>query len=71
MMEDALETAARQMLSYFGSQATEVQTRRARDLAGSGDWPAQDRALLLLNRMESLTRPSFTQNRAFTQNRGA
>lgn len=54
-MENSLEYAAREMVAYFGSQAVDVATRRARDLARRGDWRDQDRAMLMLSRIESLT----------------
>lgn len=53
-MNDTLETAARQILDHFGSQAAEVIRHRARDLAGRGEWRAQDQALLVLTRLETL-----------------
>ncbi|WP_146747713.1 hypothetical protein [Paramagnetospirillum kuznetsovii] len=52
MMDDAMETAARRMLDRFGPLAAEILTSQARDLAARGDWPAQDRALLMLTRVE-------------------
>jgi len=54
-MENSLEYAAREMVAYFGSQAVDVATRRAMDLARRGDWRDQDRAMLMLSRIESLT----------------
>ena len=54
-MEHSLEYAAREMVAHFGSQAVDVATRRAMDLARRGDWRAQDRAMLMLNRIECLT----------------
>ena len=54
-MEYSLESAAREMVAHFGSQAVDVATRRAADLARRGDWRAQDRAMLMLSRIECLT----------------
>lgn len=54
-MEHSLEYAAREMVAYFGSQAVDVATRRAEDLAQRGEWRAQDRAMLMLSRIECLT----------------
>ncbi len=54
-MEHSLEYAAREMVAHFGSQAVDVATRRAVDLARRGDWRAQDRAMMMLSRIESLT----------------
>jgi hypothetical protein len=55
MMDDSLEFAAREMVSYYGSQAVAIATRRAADLARRGEWPAQDRAMRMLTQIESLT----------------
>ena len=54
-MDNSLEYAAREMVAYFGSQAVDIATRRAEDLARRGEWRAQDRAMLMLNRIESMT----------------
>lgn len=54
-MDNSLEYAAREMVAYFGSQAVDIATRRAVDLARRGEWRAQDRAMLMLNQIESLT----------------
>ena len=54
-MDNSLEFAAREMVAYFGSQAVDIATRRATDLARRGEWRAQDQAMLMLNRIESLT----------------
>lgn len=54
-MDHSMEYAAREMVAYFGSQAVDIASRRAADLARRGDWRAQDRAMLMLNRIESLT----------------
>jgi hypothetical protein len=59
-MDEHWTSAAREMVAYFGREAVSVATRRAEDLARQGDWPAADRAMLLLNRIERLSSgPSY------------
>ncbi|MBI3446014.1 MAG: hypothetical protein HY055_11820 [Magnetospirillum sp.] len=55
-MDDSWNTAAREMLSYFGPSAVTVAAQRADDMARRGDWRAVDLAMLLLNRVEHLSR---------------
>ncbi|EME71983.1 hypothetical protein H261_00350 [Paramagnetospirillum caucaseum] len=55
-MEEHWTSAAHEMVAYFGREAVSVAARRAAELARRGDWPAADRAMLLLSRVERLNR---------------
>jgi len=55
-MEEHWISAAHEMVAYFGQEAVSVATRRAAELARRGDWPAADRAMQLLTRVERLNR---------------
>jgi hypothetical protein len=53
-MDENWTMAAHEMVAYFGREATAVAARRAADLARCGDWPAADRAMQMLTRVERL-----------------
>lgn len=55
-MDEHWTSAAHEMVAYFGREAISVATRRAAELARRGDWPAADRAMQLLTRVERLNR---------------
>lgn len=55
-MDEQWSRAAHEMVAYFGREAVFVAARRAAELARRGDWPAADRAMLLLSQVERMNK---------------